>query len=163
MAGAGEEVVAVPGRAPFGVVIVPSPHPLATSAVFAEADRLGPGRSPAELAERRAALHAALRGDDGLPPAELLVNDLEAAARSLRPEIAGPLADLRAAGAAVAMVSGSGPTVFGLFPGAEGPGLAAAAAAELASRHPGAAAAMPVDAAFAAAEDGERTEEAEAG
>jgi 4-diphosphocytidyl-2-C-methyl-D-erythritol kinase len=163
MAGAGEEVVAVPERAPFGVTVVPSPHALATAAVFAEADRLGPGRSRAELAELRAALHAALQAGDELPPAELLVNDLEPAARSLRPEVAGPLADLRAAGAAVAMVSGSGPTVFGLFPGAQGPGLAAAAAAELATRHPGAAAALPVDAGFAAAEAATGTEEVRAG
>ena len=42
--------------------------------------------------------------------AELLSNDLEPAALSLRPEIADALQALRAAGAAPAMVTGSGPT-----------------------------------------------------
>ena len=47
----------------------------------------------------------------------LLHNDLEAAARSLCPPIGDALASVRAAGAVRAMVSGSGPTVVGLFPG----------------------------------------------
>jgi 4-diphosphocytidyl-2-C-methyl-D-erythritol kinase len=51
-------------------------------------------------------------------PAELaagLANDLQAAALSLRPELAATLDRLRAAGALGAAVSGSGPTCFGLF------------------------------------------------
>ena len=47
---------------------------------------------------------------------ELLVNDLEAAAVSLRPQIADALEALREAGAEVAFVTGSGPTAVGLFP-----------------------------------------------
>src|SRR4051794_33551097 len=151
MTGAGETVEPMPDRnPPFGVLVVPSPHALRPPDVYAEADRLGLPRSDADLEERERALTEALRAGDGLPPAELLVNDLEAAARSLVPDVAAVLADVRAAGAATALVSGSGPTVFGVFPGIEGPALAAAAAAELIGRHPGAAAAMPVDATFAA-------------
>ena len=51
-------------------------------------------------------------------PAEvgaLLVNDLEPAALELRPELAQSLERLRAAGALGVAVSGSGPTVFGVF------------------------------------------------
>jgi hypothetical protein len=48
------------------------------------------------------------------------------------------------------MVSGSGPTVFGLFAGPEGVAHAQAAAAALRSRHPHAVAATPVGRAFAA-------------
>ena len=44
-----------------------------------------------------------------------LENDLEPAALSLRPDLAGTLAQLRAAGALGAAVSGSGPTCFGVF------------------------------------------------
>jgi 4-diphosphocytidyl-2-C-methyl-D-erythritol kinase len=47
------------------------------------------------------------------------------------------------------MVSGSGPTVFGLFPGADGPAHAQAAAAALRPRHPEAVAATPVGRGFA--------------
>ena len=47
--------------------------------------------------------------------AELLVNDLEQAAVSLRPEIAEALDALEEVGARRALVTGSGPTAFGLF------------------------------------------------
>ena len=47
------------------------------------------------------------------------------------------------------MVSGSGPTVFGVFPGEEGATHAQAAADALRGRHPGAVAALPVGRAFA--------------
>ena len=46
------------------------------------------------------------------------------------------------------MVSGSGPTVFGIFPGADGAAHARAAAAALRPRHPRAVAAAPVGRAF---------------
>lgn len=147
--GAGEAVQAVPDRGHLGVLVLPLTEPLLTADVFREADRLGLGGSSNELVDRGTALAAALGDTAELPPAELLVNDLEPAARSLRPAIGGALEAAREAGAAHAMVSGSGPTVFGLFPGAEGPALAAAAAAELLPRFAGAAAAVPVDAAFA--------------
>jgi 4-diphosphocytidyl-2C-methyl-D-erythritol kinase len=47
------------------------------------------------------------------------------------------------------MVSGSGPTVFGLFPGEAGVAHAHAAAEALRGRHPEAVAATPVGRAFA--------------
>jgi 4-diphosphocytidyl-2C-methyl-D-erythritol kinase len=46
-------------------------------------------------------------------------------------------------------VSGSGPTVFGLFAGAEGPAHARAAADALRARHPEAVAVVPVGRAYA--------------
>jgi 4-diphosphocytidyl-2-C-methyl-D-erythritol kinase len=42
-------------------------------------------------------------------------SDLEAAALSLRPELARTLAKLEEAGAIAARISGSGPTAFGVF------------------------------------------------
>jgi 4-diphosphocytidyl-2C-methyl-D-erythritol kinase len=48
------------------------------------------------------------------------------------------------------MVSGSGPTVFGVFGGPDGIAHAQAAAAALRARHPHAVAATPVGRAFAA-------------
>ena len=42
-------------------------------------------------------------------------NDLQPAALSLRPELAGVLDRLREEGASGALVSGSGPTCFGVF------------------------------------------------
>lgn len=146
VAGAGENVRALPPLPPHGVLVLPSPHALSTPDVFRESDRLGLPRDADELALRRAEVEAALaRGE--LPEA---VNDLEAAARSLCPWIDGALAAARAAGADRALVSGSGPTVVGLFHGAGGPAAAQAAARALRARFPGATGAHPVDAGFAA-------------
>jgi 4-diphosphocytidyl-2-C-methyl-D-erythritol kinase len=47
--------------------------------------------------------------------ATLVANDLEPAVLALRPELAGGRERLRSAGALAAAVSGSGPTVFGIF------------------------------------------------
>jgi 4-diphosphocytidyl-2-C-methyl-D-erythritol kinase len=147
-AGAGDVVVSVPAREPHAYLILPSPEPLATGSVFAEADRLGLPRSPDDLLERRRALEAVLRAGPALP-AELIVNDLQAAACSLCPAIHPALEAARELGADAALVCGSGPTVAGLFWGADAPARAALAAAGGAERFPGAAAAVPVDAGFA--------------
>jgi 4-diphosphocytidyl-2-C-methyl-D-erythritol kinase len=89
---------------------------LSTAAVFAEADRLGVGRGAEELAELAGRLReTAGAGRSPLTYPELLVNDLEAPARSLRPGIGDALDELREAGAPVAVLSGSGPTAVGLF------------------------------------------------
>ncbi|MGI8578978.1 MAG: 4-(cytidine 5'-diphospho)-2-C-methyl-D-erythritol kinase, partial [Solirubrobacteraceae bacterium] len=146
--GAGEIVEALSDREPFGLVLIPLAEGLSTPAVYAEADRLGSARSREELDELRSALLEALT-DGALPPSGLLVNDLQAAACSLHPAIGDTLDAVRAAGARDALVSGSGPTVFGVFPGMEGPAVAAAAATELAERFPGAQAAEPVTPEFA--------------
>ena len=145
----GSEVRPLPALPPHALLVLPSPHALSTAEVYAEADRLGLSRDPGDLNERRVAVEAWL-GHPAELRLDLMVNDLELAARSLLPAIDDALADARAAGAAAALVSGSGPTVVGVFPGAHGEGAAQAAAEELAGRYPGASAAVPVDAAFAA-------------
>jgi len=146
--GAGEIIAPVPPRAPFAAVILPSASSLSTADVYAEADRLGLARSPAELESRRRVLEAALRSGPGLP-AELLVNDLEPAARSLCPSIGGALAYARQIGADDAIVCGSGPTVAGIFWGVDGVARARLAAATAAERFPAAVEVVPVDAGFA--------------
>jgi 4-diphosphocytidyl-2-C-methyl-D-erythritol kinase len=109
--GVGERVERVPGVARYAVLVVPSTVPLRTADVFREADRLGLPRDAGALADALATVR------DGLPdlPDALCVNELEPAALSLRPELEATLAHVREAGADVAMVSGSGPTVLGLF------------------------------------------------
>jgi 4-diphosphocytidyl-2-C-methyl-D-erythritol kinase len=148
MTGIGEGVRRLGAPPPFGLLIVPSAHALSTPAVYAEFDRLGLGRDPDELDRLSGQVPGAAR-DGSLLAERLLHNDLEAPARSLCPPIGDALADVRAAGAVRAMVSGSGPTVFGVFPGEEGVAHAGAAAAALRGRHPDAVAATPVGRAFA--------------
>ncbi len=114
--GAGERVARLPDPAPHAVVLLPGGGGLATAEVFAEADRLGLGRDSGRLetlAERL--LTAAGAGSSPLEYADLLENDLEPAARALRPEIGEALEALRGAGAPLALLTGSGPTAFGLF------------------------------------------------
>jgi 4-diphosphocytidyl-2-C-methyl-D-erythritol kinase len=116
IAGAGEAVEPLPPPREFGVVLLPAENGLRTAEVYAEADRLGLGRDLAELEGIVEKLRAATAGGASpLDYAELLVNDLGQAALSLRPEIAAALAALREAGAAVALVAGSGPTACGIF------------------------------------------------
>jgi len=114
--GAGETVERLPEPKRHAVVLLPGGGGLSTADVFAEADRLGLGRDEEELEElaRRLRL-AAGAGASPLAYPELLVNDLEPAACSLRPEIGDALDALRDAGARRALLTGSGPTAFGLF------------------------------------------------
>ncbi|MDQ6607560.1 MAG: 4-(cytidine 5'-diphospho)-2-C-methyl-D-erythritol kinase [Actinomycetota bacterium] len=141
--GAGELVAPIAPIAHHALVIVPLPFPLSTPAVFGEADRLGLPRTEAGLSQRGAELTAALAPGAVLPP-ELIVNELEPAARSLCPEIDGALAQLRAAGAQSPFVCGSGATCAGLWWGEDALVAAAGAATALACWFPGATAAVPV-------------------
>jgi len=140
MLDAGERVEPVADPEPFALVVVPPADPLSTADVYRTADALGHTRPHAELAELEAAVRAAARGGAPLPR-ELAVNDLQAAARSLRPAIDAALAALEDADHA--LVSGSGPTVFGVYAGA-------ARAAAAARRIPRAVVAAPVGRDFAA-------------
>jgi 4-diphosphocytidyl-2-C-methyl-D-erythritol kinase len=115
--GAGERVERLPAPASHAALLLPGGGGLSTAAVFAEADRLELGREETELDSLAARLReAAGGGASPLSYAELLANDLEPAARSLRPEIGAALDALRAAGAPLAFLTGSGPTAVGLFP-----------------------------------------------
>jgi 4-diphosphocytidyl-2-C-methyl-D-erythritol kinase len=115
--GAGERLEPLAAVAPYGVLVLEGPEPLSTGAVFRQAAAMGLRRSPGDLAERLAAVRAAL---PELPGA-LAVNDLEPAAMALMPEIGERMERARAAGADHVLVSGSGPTVLGLFRDAQAP------------------------------------------
>ncbi|HEX8066974.1 MAG TPA: hypothetical protein VF520_10650 [Thermoleophilaceae bacterium] len=109
VAGAGERVEPI-DLPPMALVLVPAGKGLATADVYAEADRIGAVRDRLD--------EAAVRALAGRPLDELagaVENDLEPAALSLRPELGDTLAAVRAAGALAARVSGSGPTVFGVY------------------------------------------------
>jgi 4-diphosphocytidyl-2-C-methyl-D-erythritol kinase len=135
MLGAGERVVRLPDPPVLHLVIVPLDAALSTPAVYRAFDELGGAREPGQLEAIAARLTA------GELPDELLVNDLQDAARSLCPAIDPALGAVRATGARHALVSGSGPTVFGLY--GDGPEADAAAAA-LAAAYPRAVAVVPV-------------------
>ena len=95
---------------PLAAVLAPQPDGLATTAVYAELDRMRGWREELDPAPLRT---LAAASPDALSAA--LENDLEPAALALRPELEGVLDALHAAGAARPLVSGSGPTCFALF------------------------------------------------
>lgn len=127
MRGAGERLDPVPALPPVAMVLANPGLALPTPAVFAglgRRDNPGLPRLPAAF-----------------PDAEALVewlalcrNDLEPPALALAPEIAAVLDALGAEGAALARMSGSGATCFGLFAAAD---AASAAAARIARARPG--------------------------
>ena len=107
-AGEGVERISLP---PMTLVLVAQDTGLSTARVYAEADRLGVTR--ARLDPRRLRRLSRATSLEAIAPA--FENDLEPATLSLRPELADLKRRLREAGAAAALVSGSGPTVVGAF------------------------------------------------
>ncbi|HTB50687.1 MAG TPA: hypothetical protein VK701_06895 [Solirubrobacteraceae bacterium] len=161
--GAGELLEVLPDPfSPLGVLVLAQAGGLSTADVYAEADRLvaadpatgrardaEEARDASDLRERREALRHAFELGAALPAgAELLHNDLQVAAERLYPEIEQSLEQAMGAGAEVAFVSGSGPTVVGLFARSNGEARARRAVADLAGREPAAIAAVSVDADF---------------
>jgi 4-diphosphocytidyl-2-C-methyl-D-erythritol kinase len=169
--GAGELLEVLPDPvSPLGVLVLAQATGLSTAEVYATADRLAGlpaprhGGSPAMvgphkgdpaheaivLEERRRALRRALELGAALPAgADLLHNDLQAAALALCPAVKEALEQALEAGAEAVFVSGSGPTVVGLFARANGLARAQRAAAGLAGREPPPVVAISVDASFA--------------
>jgi 4-diphosphocytidyl-2-C-methyl-D-erythritol kinase len=114
--GAGERVEPLPAPAEHAALLLPSGGGLSTKDVFDEADRLGLGRDESEVEEIAPRLRAAAgAGASPLAYVDLIVNDLEPAAVSLRPDIGVALEALRTTGAPAVFLSGSGPTAVALF------------------------------------------------
>lgn len=108
--GRGELLAPVLCRGTFHWVFALSEAGLSTPAVYAEFDRLHPD-APRETAEPLPEMMAALRQGDPHALAETLVNDLQPAALSLRPDLTEVLDAGLEMGALGGIVSGSGPTV----------------------------------------------------
>ncbi|TQF03717.1 4-(cytidine 5'-diphospho)-2-C-methyl-D-erythritol kinase [Kitasatospora acidiphila] len=114
--GRGELLEELPVAGTFHWVFAVADGGLSTPAVFRECDRLreaaGTGSSAAEVPtpDPSAELLAALAAGDPAALAAALGNDLQAAALSLRPDLADCLRAGLDAGALAALVSGSGPT-----------------------------------------------------
>ncbi|MFZ9669018.1 MAG: 4-(cytidine 5'-diphospho)-2-C-methyl-D-erythritol kinase [Solirubrobacterales bacterium] len=118
--GIGQKITSLPRPAEHWVVLLATEPGLATPEVFERADRMELSRKPGELPGISERLWAV--ASNGVSPLEypgLLVNDLEPAAISLMPRIAEAKDRLADAGAGHVGMSGSGPTVFGLFPDRE--------------------------------------------
>ena len=115
-AGRGERLTPVLARGRSHWVLGIAGEGLSTPAVYAELDRLrAVGRLPDGAAlSSSAPVLAALRRPATAELAATLANDLQAPALSLRPDLRRALAAATDAGAAGALVSGSGPTIAAL-------------------------------------------------
>ena len=131
--GRGDHIHALPDF-PRGhaFVLVPASEGLSTAEVFARA--VPSDIFPALHGDLVRGVHTAR---DAAGVARLVRSDLEPVVLALRPELGESLARLRGEGALAAAVTGTGPTVFGLFPARADADRAAAAI-------PGAIAASPV-------------------
>lgn len=107
--GRGERLTPLEVGGTFHWVFAVADGGLSTPAVYGEFDRLVDGTDVPAPAASPALLEALRTGDTALL-AGALVNDLQPAALSLRPSLAGTLAAGTAAGALAGLVSGSGPT-----------------------------------------------------
>jgi 4-diphosphocytidyl-2-C-methyl-D-erythritol kinase len=112
--GTGTATAQILTRGTYHWVIGVTDEPLSTPAVYRAYDELG-------LRSERApdAVFQALLNGDAEALGAAMHNDLEAAATSLRPDLATKRAAMLEAGALGALVSGSGPTIVGLAPSAQ--------------------------------------------
>ncbi len=115
--GIGQKIERIDPLPPLHLVVANSGNSLATAEVYRAADALRSALTePSNGSTMRAILRLAGERAD-LEPAlgELLINDLEPAARRLCPPVAMLSNRLREAGAIGVSMSGSGATVFGVF------------------------------------------------
>jgi 4-diphosphocytidyl-2-C-methyl-D-erythritol kinase len=120
--GIGEEILPVDGLPSLVLLLAHPGVSLATAAVYAEHDA-GASLTPSEVGPSIRAL-LALREEAGRARAgpieavlrALVVNDLAPAASRLCPAVSELRKEIEATGALAVSLSGSGPTVFGVFP-----------------------------------------------
>jgi 4-diphosphocytidyl-2-C-methyl-D-erythritol kinase len=120
--GIGERVEPISGFPPLVLLLANPGVSLATAQVYEAWDRRSPALTPVEPGSTMRAL-STLQGDSR-PPLErleaflprVLVNDLESAALRLCPQVGRLRERIQAAGALATGMSGSGATVFGVFP-----------------------------------------------
>lgn len=104
--GVGERLTPVRLSTDYGLVLARPKFAVSTAAVYREFDRILTRPSPASTVWQR------LR--DSHNPVDLLENDLEAVTIALHPEVGAVKKALTDVGAATALMTGSGPTVFGI-------------------------------------------------
>jgi 4-diphosphocytidyl-2-C-methyl-D-erythritol kinase len=111
--GIGERIEPVAGLPGFTLLLVHPGVPLATRAVYAQYDACAASLTPPVPGPSIRAL-LALR-EEARALQLLVVNDLEPAATQLCPLVAELRKEIEATGASAVSLSGSGPTLFGVF------------------------------------------------
>lgn len=112
--GTGADVIRLPDPPPLWLVLGVGKRPLLTKDVYAAWDETGSEPGPAV-----GTMLKALMSGDVSNIAAAMHNDLQSVALVLRPELEDGLTAMQSAGALRALVSGSGPTIFGLCESAD--------------------------------------------
>ncbi len=121
VSGIGERIEPVAELPTLGLLLAHPGVPLSTARVYAAHDQLEAALTPAGQPPTMPALSGLRQNRRSVPLGDLLAmlravrNDLEPAAVRLCPGIARLRERMRAVGAAAVGMSGSGPTVFGVF------------------------------------------------
>lgn len=113
--GAGEQVEALSTLGDYGMVLVPSTEGLSTAEVYEKYDTVANEIAVAEPSRDLTAVAERLRTGMTFSTMVKEVNELQDTVFRLRPEVRAAIESLGSAGALAARVTGSGPTVFGLF------------------------------------------------
>lgn len=122
--GIGEALTPVPGMPDYALVLVKPSVSLSTAAVYESFD--GQNAAPGVFEDRCAALRSKLAKLAGLETlTDLMENDLETAAAALFPDLQDVKKAIIETGAKAALMSGSGSSVFGIFPDIEAANAAA--------------------------------------
>ncbi|MEN9342590.1 MAG: hypothetical protein RIR24_177 [Actinomycetota bacterium] len=113
--GRGEQLTALESVAPIHLVLIFDDHGLSTPAVYRRLDELRAARQEqVQSPEVSREFIGALQKSNAFDLAEVMHNDLEEAALSLRPDLQIKMTTALQHGALRAMVSGSGPTILAL-------------------------------------------------
>ena len=121
--GRGEQMTVLPPVPRLDLVLAkPRDLGVSTAWVYREIDRI-PGREPLDIR----GLETAIRRGDRQGILDRMGNDLEKVTVARYPVLRKLKEELEALGAEKTLMSGSGPTVFGIFPGREGAEQAAEA------------------------------------
>lgn len=115
--GTGERVTALGALPSWHALIVKPPAAVSTAAAYAELDRHEPPSRPRNTSKSIEMVAALQRGDFHAVES-LLSNDFHEIIAASTPEVARALGAIRSAGAANALLSGSGSAVFTLAPDA---------------------------------------------
>lgn len=118
--GRGERIRRLPALPELGVLLLKPPYGISTADAYHDYDLLAPKREP-----MAAAMAAALDRGGWQEALGYCGNAFEAVTFRKHPELARLKQELKEAGALAALMSGSGPTLYGLFPSVEAASRAA--------------------------------------
>lgn len=107
--GIGEKVTPITHFPPMSIILVKPDVQVSTTEIYRKLDPLAHGGDSTHRLLRF------LRGDESLPLDRVLENALESVTSTLIPEVGEWKQRLQDHGAVASLMSGSGPTVFGLF------------------------------------------------